>query len=368
MARRRSAKRRGYPANLYDNGDGYYYYVNPKDGKKKGLGRDKAFAFSEARAANRVLDETKASRLAQWVTGVRVLTLTDWLPEYRKLWIELTGPAPSTLKSADNYFERFKKADFGTMPMNEITTVQIAKYLDEIAENSGKGAAVNIRTRLLDVFNYAITKGHVETGRNPVEPTIPANYEPKRDRLSMEQFLLIRSHASPAIVNAMNLALLTGQRVSDISEMKFVDVKDGFLYVSQAKSQGDMKLKLDLNIRLSAVELTIGDVVKQCRDRIVSPYLVHQTKTTGNYKAGEPLTEKGISKAFSLLRDKYGVKATTEGRTPPTFHEIRSLAERLYRKEYGKEFAQALLGHKTEAMSAKYDDLRGSDWHVVSVK
>jgi hypothetical protein len=40
----------------------------------------------------------------------------------------------------------------------------------------------------------------------------------------------------------------------------------------------------------------------------------------------------------------------------------------LYKKEYGAAFAQAMLGHKTATMTAKYDDLRGSGWQVVAAK
>lgn len=52
---------------------------------------------------------------------------------------------------------------------------------------------------------------------------------------------------------------------------------------------------------------------------------------------------------------------------PPTFHEIRSLAIRLYEKEYGRAFAQKLAGHKGENMTAMYADTRGSEWLDVSV-
>lgn len=368
MNRRRSASRRAFPDNLYMNPDGYFYFRNPQTGKKKGLGRDKAKAFSDARAANRVLASMESSSLVQWVTGIEVMSFKDWLPVYKQLWIEKATPAATTIRGAERYMKRFALTDFASKPLNQITTVEIAKYIDALEKNSGAGAATNMRTRLLDIFEYAITKGHVETGKNPVAPTIPPNYEPKRDRLSLEQFLAIREKASGWLVNAMNLALLTGQRVSDISEMKFSNVKDGHLQIEQMKSQGDVKLKLDINIRLDAIGMSIGDAIKQCRDRIISPYLVHQTTTSGTYSAGESVAAKGISAAFSVLRDELKITSQTKGRTPPTFHEIRSLAKRLYTKEYGKEFSQALLGHKTEAMSAKYEDLRGSDWHTVSSK
>ena len=56
-----------------------------------------------------------------------------------------------------------------------------------------------------------------------------------------------------------------------------------------------------------------------------------------------------------------------EGKTPPTFHEIRSLAARLYGDEFGAEFAQALLGHKTAQMTALYRDSRGRERDEVKV-
>jgi integrase len=346
---------------------GYYSYRNPKSKRTKGLGRDKAHAFSEARAANQALADLNPSNLAQWVLGIEVMSLTAWMPIYRELWIKKQEPAGSTIIAADRYMARFAKLDFAHMPMSQITTVHIATYLDGVAEKAGAGAALNIRARLMDIFAFAITKGHVETGKNPVDATQPAKYAPKRDRLSIEQFKQLRALASPALVNAMNLAILTGQRVSDIVAMKFEDVKDGYLHVAQIKSGGSMKIKLDLNVGLGAVEMTIGDAVKLCRDRVVSKHLIHAVKTVGPSRAGSQLNASSISNAFSALRGESGIVGAS-GKTPPTFHEIRSLSERLYRQEYDGKFAQSILGHKTETMTEKYDDLRGSDWLTVSIK
>jgi integrase len=53
---------------------------------------------------------------------------------------------------------------------------------------------------------------------------------------------------------------------------------------------------------------------------------------------------------------------------PPTFHEIRSLAIRLYSDEYGAEFAQALVGHKSSVMTDLYRDNRGREWTEVKLK
>nr|WP_246494762.1 tyrosine-type recombinase/integrase [Brenneria izadpanahii] len=71
------------------------------------------------------------------------------------------------------------------------------------------------------------------------------------------------------------------------------------------------------------------------------------------------LNADSITKAFVKA-----LKATdlVYGKSPPSFHEIRSLASRLYEAEYGKEFAQKLLGHKSAKMTEKYLDTRGKEY------
>jgi integrase len=51
--------------------------------------------------------------------------------------------------------------------------------------------------------------------------------------------------------------------------------------------------------------------------------------------------------------------------SPPTFHEIHSLAGRLYEKERGKDFAQKLLGHSSETMTLKYLNTRGKEYVML---
>ncbi|HKN04060.1 MAG TPA: tyrosine-type recombinase/integrase [Buttiauxella sp.] len=46
------------------------------------------------------------------------------------------------------------------------------------------------------------------------------------------------------------------------------------------------------------------------------------------------------------------------GDNPPSFHEIRGLSGRLFEKAFGNEFAQKLLGHRSEKMTEKYLDVR----------
>ncbi|MGL9724566.1 tyrosine-type recombinase/integrase [Sodalis sp. (in: enterobacteria)] len=72
--------------------------------------------------------------------------------------------------------------------------------------------------------------------------------------------------------------------------------------------------------------------------------------------------KKTISVAFMKARRASGL---TWDDTAPSFHEIRSLAARLYTEEKGKDYAQKLLGHKSATMTDKYRDVRGSEWTEV---
>jgi integrase len=193
-----------------------------------------------------------------------------------------------------------------------------------------------------------------------------------RQRLTLDDFLKIVEEAKkdPGMVwaaRAFMLALLTGQRREDIKLMQFPHVKDGFLWVEQSKSQGKTKIKIPTSIGLAAVGLTIDDVIRECRDNIASKHVIHYVRHMGRTKPGESPALRNFTDAFAACRDAAGI-VVEEGRTAPSFHEIRSLAARLYGDQYGPEFAQAILGHKSAQMTALYRDSRGREWAEVKIQ
>ncbi len=76
---------------------------------------------------------------------------------------------------------------------------------------------------------------------------------------------------------------------------------------------------------------------------------------------GARVKSNTLTMNFSKARDKAGLN-WGDG-TPATFHEQRSLAERLY-KAQGID-TQRLLGHKTPNQTARYHDERGKNWIKV---
>jgi len=71
-----------------------------------------------------------------------------------------------------------------------------------------------------------------------------------------------------------------------------------------------------------------------------------------------------LSVSFKLAIDSTGI-SVEDGKTMPTFHEQRSLSERLY-EEQGIN-TQQLLGHSSDRMTAQYHNDRGLDWVKVKV-
>lgn len=366
MGRQRLAKNRAFPPNLYQNTAGYFYYRNPHTKEQKGVGRDKARAFQDARKANAALATREPSSLVDWVLGRKDYTMAEWLPVYRELWEAKIEPSANTRYAANSMLRRLAESDLGKMRMRHIETNHVAKFLESFEIATGPGQARNMRSKLRDVFRWAETQGVVDVAKNPVDATFNPTYTVKRERLSLEQFWLVHAQATTWAKNAMMLALITGQRRDDIANMKFADYKDGFLHVAQGKSGGETKLQLDGSIKLAKVGLSIGEVVAGCRDLIVSRHLVHHTERVSSIKPGDRVRANGLSDAFKQARELAKIEAS-DGRTPPSFHEIRSLSERLYREEFGAEFAQAVLGHKNAQMTSKYDDLRGG-WKTVKAK
>ena len=366
MGRQRLAKNRALPPNLYVNTGGYYYYRDAAKKTQKGLGKDRAKAILAAKQANAAAAMREPSSLVDWVMGKSDYTLIEWLPVYRELWDAKVQPTSNTRYGANSLIRKIAAANIGLMKMRHIETMHVAQFLDSFAKESGAGHARNMRSKLGDIFRWAETQGVIDVGRSPVTATFNPEYKVKRERMSLEQFWLIHAQASTWAKNAMMLALVTGQRRDDIVNMKFADYQDGYLHVAQGKSGGETRLQIDGSIKLAKVGASVADVIAGCRDLIVTRHLVHHTERVSTATPGGKVAANSVTIAFAKARDLAGITAS-ESRTPPTFHEIRSLSERLYRDEFGADFAQAILGHRSAQMTAKYDDLRGG-WKKVSAK
>lgn len=156
----------------------------------------------------------------------------------------------------------------------------------------------------------------------------------------------------------MDLALVTGQRREDVAKMQFSHISGDRLYVTQIKT--GMRIALLLSLTLPPAGLLLSTVIDRCRLVSRSDFLV-SAGVRKNSPDGS-VHPDGLTKKFVAARKLSGIKFSD---TPPTFHEIRSLAGRLYKETYGKNFAQKLLGHTSEETTNMYLDERDDKAYVM---
>jgi len=130
------------------------------------------------------------------------------------------------------------------------------------------------------------------------------------------------------------------------------------LHVFQLKTGKLLKIPMDL--KLEKLGLTIEDVVDMAVIEQDSLFVLHHKTARAQNKAGDPPHPDTISRSFKRARDD--TKIVWNG-SPATFHEIRSLAERLYREQ--SIDTRLLCGHSQQKMTDRYNDLRGSEWSEI---
>ncbi len=348
------------PKNLtYRRSRKTFAWRNPLTDEEIQLGQiSRRDAIAQAIEANHFIAKNYTPvGLIEKLKGTDSLTVTKWAEQYEIL-LKRRNLSANTYKIRGNQLETIKEK-IGRMLLIEVSTRHIAEFLETwIAEGKNTMAGA-MRSVLSDMFREAIVRGHI--AHNPVEPTRSPKIEVARDRLRLDVYNKIREAAEqlPAwFPLAMDLALVTGQRREDLSCMKFSHIIDERLYVKQIKT--GMKIAIPLSLTLQATGLRLGTVIDRCRlvsrtDFMISAG-IRKNSPTGN------IHTDGLTKTFVKARKASGVNFSNN---PPTFHEIRSLAGRLYKNEHGEVFAQKLLGHTSANTTKLYLDERDDKAYMM---
>lgn len=349
----------------------YWRYKHPVTGKFHALGTNEAEAIAIATEANTRLAEQRTRQILAISDRIatskgKAITTSTWLDRYQAI-------QDDRLKSGDirlnTYKQKAKPVSLlreraGLKLISAVDVRDIAQLLDEYIAAGQPRMAQVVRSVLIDVFKEAQHYGEVPPGYNPALATKQPRRKITRQRLSLEEWKKIFDIADARhryMGNAMLLALVTGQRLGDISRMKFSDIWDDHLHVIQEKTGS--KIAIPLSLRLNAINWSLRDVVARCRDYAVSAYLVHFFRSTSQAERGAQVKANTLTMNFSKARDLARID-WGEG-SPATFHEQRSLSERLY-KEQGLD-TQKLLGHKTQQQTDRYHDDRGKGWSKVAL-
>lgn len=364
MGRRRAAKNRTLPPNLYLR-NGYYSWRDPRTNKEYGLGRDRSSAIEQAIEANLLASgHFSPHRLIDRLTGAADRTALDWYERYIII-LEKRGIKPGSITAAKDQL-RLAMKQWGATPLERISVMDVADLLKTWTDASKERMAASVRGRLSDYFREAIAAGWIDS--NPADVTRVHGLRTKRERLTLDAYMTILTAAEadlrrPWAASAIKLALLTGQRREDLVNLRPGDIKDGWLYITQEKT--GMKLRLALDLRLNALPQSLGEVIAECLDSgIAQPEtIIHARQAAYRVRPGQQIRKQLITRAFADARDLAGHGT---GEAPPTLHEIRSLSGRLYEEQHGARFAQMILGHRSAQTTAVYLDSRNAEWLTVT--
>lgn len=356
--------RKKYDANLprnltYRKASKYYFWRNPVTGKEYPLGQiARRDAIAQAIEANNfIYQNCTPVSLIEKLKGADSFTVSAWIDRYDVI-LKRRNLSANTYKIRTNQLATVRDG-MGKVLLAEVTTRHIAAFLETwIAEGKNTMAGA-MRSVLSDMFREAIVEGHIS--QNPVEPTRAPKIAVMRERLSLEAYSAIRAAAEqlPAwFPLAVDLALVTGQRREDVVNMRFSNIKDERLYLTQIKT--GMKIALPLSLTLPPVGLRLSTIIDRCRLLSRTDFMISAGIRKNSQKG--KIHPDGLTKKFVAARRLAGIELSNN---PPTFHEIRSLSGRLYKEAYGKGFAQKLLGHTSEDTTNMYLDERDEKAYVM---
>lgn len=358
-ARPRDRRRKDWPVGLREPRPGYFTWRSPTSGQELTIGRVSLVqAKHEAMQANEFVLSQKPTLLEK-LTGAAhtVVDLLEQMPVAAK---------DNTVKSRRSLDKKIREA-LGNLPCHSLTVKHCADLIEaEIKEGKDRSSQA-LRSRLVAVCRRGMQLGWLEF--NPAEPTQTLEVKAKRSRLSLEQFQAIYEKAPQVnewLQGAMMLALICGQDRSTLSGLRRSSIGADYLTVNRGKT--GVWIEIPLSLRLEVVNVSLLEALNACRSSVRSlryDYVIHHAREFGNAPLGSKVHPDRMSHAFAEARELAKVRPDA-GRTPQTWHEIRSLCKRLYEKQ-GNVDTKALLGHADKRTADMYADPRGSEAIRVAI-
>jgi integrase len=274
-------------------------------------------------------DRAEALRLWAQLEGVKEDESTRLFSVVARRYVREVFPAKSYQTRRDNDKELTNLLRvFGHMPIDAIAPMHIREYLD-IRGQTAKVRANREKALFSHIFNKAREWGYT-SAQNPCQG-VKGFKETGRDRyVTDEEFERVKLHAHFTVADAMDIALLTGQRPADVLKMKRADVRDGALWIVQNKTGA--RLGIEVTGDLAAVI----DRINQRPRKAIGLYLIQDEN-------GQPLSQFALRSRFDKARELAQVNFQ--------FRDIRAKAA----TDTGDlAHSQKLLAHKNREMTEHY--------------
>tara|TARA_B110000116_G_scaffold45548_1_gene37794 strand:+ start:4148 stop:5236 length:1089 start_codon:yes stop_codon:yes gene_type:complete len=346
------------PANMYSRGDSYTYRL--PDGRRRSLGKDLFQAVQAAAALNIEFDTQRKQGLLDDLCGNK--RVCDVIEEFEP--VKARAVVAYTMAE---YVLKLRRID-RTIGTADISTVSV-RDLDEMLVTMGPtyGTYKQYRSLLSELFSYAIAKGYRNEhkgnpGKALLVPRLARTKKPvQRQRLTRELYDQIRDQAPTWFRAAMDIALQTGLRRTDIAGLRWSQWDGAVLSVVPQKTKQHPNPPA-LAIKAGPVLIASIESMRTMVP-VNSRFIIHRQNSQRashqkNREDAGQVTPEQLTRAFAAYRKK-----VTGMINPPTFHEMRSLSARLY-EAAGREgeSVQLLLGHSDIRMTEHYQHDGSVKW------
>lgn len=255
------------------------------------------------------------------------VTVSAILDRYQAQCLPLLAP-----RTARDYVRHIGhlKARFGDRIASELRPRDFGPFIQERAGRKGEVQRVRQLAVLSAAFTQAVSFWYLLD--HNVLRDVKRPKRPPRDRLIEEhEFAAVRSGAPLRVQLMMDLALRLGQRQGDLLDLKWADLKDGYVNLQQGKT--GKRLAIEISPELKRI-------FGRCW------MLPNRAEYVITRKCGGRYTSEGFRALWQRTIDAY----CRRGGTRFTFHDIRALCAT---KCSSPELAMKLLGHTNISMTLR---------------
>jgi integrase len=274
-------------------------------------------------------DRAEALRLWAQLEGVREDESTRLFSVLTRRYVREVFPTKAAATRRDNEKELANLLKvFAHVPVDSIVPMHVRQYMD-IRGQTAKVRANREKALLSHMFNKAREWGFTSL-TNPCQGVKGFKETGRTRYVTDAEFDQVKAHAHFTVIDAMDLALLTGQRPADVLKLKRTDIRDGALWIVQNKTGA--RLGIEITGELAAIITKINERPR----RAISAYLIQDEN-------GQPVSQCALRSRFD--------KARTLTNVDFQFRDIRAKAA----TDTGDlAHSQKLLAHKNRDMTEHY--------------
>jgi integrase len=214
---------------------------------------------------------------------------------------------------------------------------KLGRPLIEINPKIGQVRANREKALFSHIWNFARSEGYTNKS-NPCSGIKDFTEHARGVYVDDPMMAAVIAVSAKPLQFALRLALLTGQRPSDVVRMSETAIKDNELFISQGKTKNKLRMQIvgDLLVLLTEIRTFKADLNVQVPSLLID-------------ESGSPLTMNALRNRFDDAR-----KAARIDKKLFQFRDLRAKAATEADDASGTRTAQALLGHTTEGMTADY--------------